>query len=410
MKLHLTTILISALTFTGCTKSTDGGAKPDADSQAKPIEIKQEVANATSSFAFDFFKTVQTEYVADDNIFLSPLSLHMALGMVVNGAGNDTKSEILKALHAENINIKDLNVAYSKLLQELPAADPKVKMTLANAIFHKTSFPFETVYLNQMKNDFNAQVTGLPFVPSDVAIINKWANDNTNGKIPKVLQALDPHLVMILMNALYFKGDWTRKFDKKDTKDEQFTGENGARKTVKMMKQEGVFDYTENEDYQVINLPYGNQQFRATILLPKPGKSIKSIYNSLSLSGWDELQQKMRGTNTIVSLPKFKLEKDTVLNNTLKKMGMTKAFNESLADFSTMSKVKPLFIGFVKQNTFVEVNEEGTEAAAVTTTGMLSTSAPQLKTVIFNCNRPFGIIISEKTSNTILFMGRIMHP
>ncbi len=383
---------------------------PEVDSQGEPLAIDASVANITTSFAFDFFNQVQDEYTASENIFLSPLSLHMALGMVVNGAKGETQKEIIKALHAENIDLKKLNDTYKKLLRDLPAVDPKVQMALANAIFHKNSFPFEAAYLRQMNTDFKAEVKGLSFQPSDVDVINQWASDHTNGKISKVLQTIDPELVMILMNALYFKGDWTTQFDKKNTKDERFTGENNTSKMVEMMKQEAVFNYRETENYQAVNLPYGNQHFRATIILPKDGKTVADVLSNFKTTEWNMLQNTLRGKKVIVSLPKFKLELEKELNKTLQKMGMVKSFTEQ-ADFTTMSKEKPLFVGFVKQNTFVEVNEEGTEAAAVTSVGIGTTSYPGPPKIIHvNCNKPFAFIISEKTSNTILFMGRIMNP
>lgn len=396
-----------AFVFTGCSK--DQTDNPEKQAQQKPIQIAASVANASTTFAFDFFKTAQDAYKPADNVFLSPLSLHMALGMLVQGADTETKAEILRALKIDGLTQTEVIDSYKKLLVELPKADPKVKLALANAIFYQNSFPFESAFLNQMKTDFNAQVTGLPFTSADLATINKWASDNTNGKIKEVLKKLSPDLVMLLMNALYFKGDWTSQFSKSATKDEPFNLEDGSKKTVKMMHQETEFSYTANSEFQAVQLPYGNKQFVATVILPKEGKTVSDIINSFSAAKWDELQKGLIMAKVITSLPKFKVENDVELNNTMKSMGMLKAFSMTEADFLPMSKQKPLWVGFVKQNTFVDVNEEGTEAAAVTIIGIQTVSAgPQQ--VTFKCDRPFLFLISEKTSNTILFMGKIMDP
>lgn len=398
-----------SIALIGCAKQGADNGK-NTVSEQKPIQIAAPVANAITDFSFDFFKALQTETPAGDNLFVSPLSLHIALGMLVNGATNTTKTEILKALKAEGVSLEDLNSSYKKLLDELPKADPKVKLALANAIWYKNDFPVEPAFLSAMKNHFNAQVTGLPFSPSDVAIINKWASDNTNAKITKVLERLDPDLVMLLMNALYFKGDWTTKFDSKKTLDDNFYLEKGGTSTVKMMNQTDTFHYASLADYDALQLPYGNGQFRATLLLPKNTQTIGSLMNNFSIEKWNVLQNSLHSTNVIVGLPKFKLEQKFKLNGTLQKMGMVQAFDPVKAELKGINKTAPLYVSFVQQDTYVAVDEVGTEAAAVTTVGVGLTSAGPGNTPSFICNRPFAFIISEATSNTILFMGRIMSP
>lgn len=400
------------LTATSCSKKSTPEVEGESRLQSNvqnPIELAAPVASAFTDFSFHFFKSLQAEQEADKNIFVSPLSLHIALGMLVNGANGETKTEILKALKSDQLSLSELNEAYKKLLTELPKADPLVKMALANAIFYKNSFPFEAAYLNSIQQNFNAQVTGLPFVPADLVTINKWASDNTNGKIPKVLNKLDDNLVMLLMNALYFKGDWRAKFDKANTKSQSFTLEGGAPKTVQMMNLKDTFQIARGTYFTALQMPYGNGQFRATILLPNAGQKISNILNDLDNDKWAALQGNLYTQSVEVGLPKFKLEQEFSFNQTLKNMGMLKAFNSN-AQFEVMSNEKPLYVGFVKQNTFAALDEVGTEAAAVTTIGMFTVSAGPITLPKFICDRPFGIIISEKTSNTILFMGRIMNP
>ena len=396
----------SMIFFGACHKDT-APQTPEGQAEQKPIQISAAVANSTTHFAFDFFKTLQTDPEVTGDIFVSPLSLHMALGMLVNGATRETKEEMMKALKSENLSQTELNESYKKLLNELPKADPKVKLGLANAIWYKNDFQVEQDFVNAMKSYFNAQVTGLPFAQSDVTTINKWASDNTNGKIDRVIDQFSDDLVMLLMNALYFKGDWTSQFETKNTRDQSFTLENGTTKTVRMMNQTDNFEYASMPDFDAVQLPYGNKQFRATLLLPKNGKTLPALFNGLTADSWNSLQNAFKNSKVILGVPKFTLRQEFQLNPTLKKMGMQRAFTE-FAQLDGLNKTAPLLVSFVKQNTFAAVDEVGTEAAAVTTIGVGVTSVPVYPEFI--CNRPFAFIISEKTSNTILFMGRIMDP
>lgn len=405
-----TLLMLIPATWMGCSKAPVQKT-PEEIAVQRPVQIAAPVANAVNDFSFKFFSALQSDpQFRDQNTFVSPLSLHMALGMLVNGATGTTRTEILKALQAEGVPLETLNDSYKTLLEQLPAADPKVSLGLANSIWHKNSFPVENNFLNSMKNTFHAQVTGLPFVQDDVTVINKWASDQTAGKIKKVIDQIDPQAVMFIMNALYFKGDWTTKFDIKNTRDQVFNLQDGSTKSVKMMNLTDTFDAAVRDDYTAVRLPYGNQQFAATIILPtQGGKNIESVLNQMTLGDWNNLQNAMAAQDVVVGLPKFKLEQEFPLNAVLKKLGMQKAFTEQ-AELDGINKTWPLSVSFVKQNTFAAVDEEGTEAAAVTTIGIVLTSYPGPRQIRFICDRPFGIIISEKTSNSILFMGKILNP
>ncbi|MFV0607318.1 MAG: serpin family protein [Niabella sp.] len=397
--------LLSIIALASCSKKTIPNTNEQGEAKQTPIEIAVAVSNSTTDFAFDFFKTLQTDPQATENVFVSPLSLHMALGMLANGATGETQTQILSAIKAGNLSIAELNASYKKLMTELPKADPKVKLALANSVWNKSGFIVEADYITTLNNYFEAQSKVL----STVEAINQWASDNTNGKITKVLQQLDPDLVLILMNALYFKGDWVTQFKTADTKNESFTLENGSSKTVSMMNQASKFKYASMDDFEAVELPYGNKQFVATIILPKPGKTLNAVFNNLNSTKWTSLQGGLDSATIILKLPKFKLEQDFQLNEVLKGMGMQKAFTDA-AELQGIHKTAPLSVSFVKQNTFAAVDEVGTEAAAVTTIGIVFTSVGPITNIPFYCNRPFGIIISEKTSNTILFMGKIMNP
>lgn len=405
MKPILFFFLIAFTFMTACDKTTPQG-KYD---QIKPVIIAPEASKKLSDFSFDFFKKLQIDAQINetDNIFVSPLSLHMALAMLTNGTDNTTKTELLTALRANDMTIGELNELHKKLMAQLPEADRRVILKLANAIFYRNSFSVNKTFLT-VTNDFYAAVAkGLPFIASDAAIVNKWAYDNTNGKIPKVLDKINPDDVMFLLNALYFKGDWRSKFDTKNTTDEAFLSENGTRRTVKMMNAEDtLLLYSGSRDFSAITKSYGNSQFSATFILPQDGKKIADVMHNMNTDIWQEITKKARITKVQFGLPRFTLSGSYRLNNTLQRMGVKQMFTDA-ADLSKLSESRTK-VSFVKQDTYVGVDEVGTEAAAVTTIGIEFTSAPQI--VTFKCDKPFGIIISERTSGVILFMGKVMNP
>ncbi|WP_018629438.1 serpin family protein [Niabella aurantiaca] len=396
----------AALILGSCAKHVSDEGKPDLRSAKQtPITISAAVRESMSGFSFAFFNALQQTKQDQENIFVSPLSLHMAMSMVANGATGDTREEILNALQAKDLSSEELNKTNRTLLEQLPKADPEISFGLANAVFYKNGFPVETTFLETLAAYYKAQVTGLPFQPSDLQLINKWASDHTNGKIPVVLNKLSPDLVMLLMNALYLKGNWRAKFDKDKTTSETFTKADGTQMQVNMMHQTDTVKYAPAANFDAIQKPYGNGQFTMTILLPKTS-AVADLFEQMDLQKWNALQQSFRTITVNIGIPRFKLEQEFKLNETLQAMGIRKAFTFD-ADFDALSKI-PVYISFVKQNTFAAVDEEGTEAAAVTSIGIGVTSAPQIPQFI--CNRPFGIIISENTSNSILFMGRISQP
>ncbi|WP_044199665.1 serpin family protein [Dyadobacter tibetensis] len=375
----------------------------------KPIVIPEKIAKGSGEFAFDFFKNLQASQPATDNLFVSPLSLHMAMGMLLNGADGQTATEIKNSLKMEEVTLKDLNQTYYTLLRDLPNADGSVKLGLANSMWHKQAFQVKADYSSTLKQVFKADVTGLPFDATAVGKINQWASDKTNKKIEKVLDTIEPDQVMFLLNALYFKGSWQSRFETKNTADTPFNKEDGTSSPLKMMFQEGTYKATSNDSYKALQLPYGKGQFNMTIILPNGGRKIGEVMNEMTFAKWEALQNSgLKATKVKVGLPKFTLKRSVNLNSTLKQMGIQKVFQE-LADLSKINDTDPLKVSFVKQDAYLGLDEEGTEAAAVTTIGVVLTSVDP-NTMQFICNQPFGLVISEKTSNTILFMGRIMNP
>lgn len=406
MNQMLATVLLSGILLNvSCDKNTHFN---EQNNQINPITISADASNSLTDFSFDFFKTLQTDknIPSSKNIFVSPLSLHMALAMLVNGAEGNTKNQLLKGMNIEEEGLNELNSLHKKLLDELPEADKKVVLALANSIWYRNSFSVKNDFLVDVKNFYNAKITPMAFVPSDVDIINQWASDNTNGKIKKVIDNIDDDAVMFLMNALYFKGDWRNKFDQKNTVNEAFTNEDGTKKTVKMMNMTDTLSYAVMDKFRVAQKPYGNSQFTATFILPNDEENITDIFANMTRNKWKEVLAKTHINEVRFSLPKFTFTGDYVLNNTLMKMGITDIFSAN-ADFYKLSNTHTQ-VSFVKQDVYLGVDEIGTEAAAVTTIGMITTSMPQI--IDFKCNKPFGIVISERTSGIVLFMGKITNP
>ncbi|GAB3348033.1 serpin family protein [Arachidicoccus ginsenosidivorans] len=401
---------LGVLGFAGCSKGMHSGASDNSNQQApvKEISISPMVQASVNDFSFNFLQHLEASAPKNENFFVSPLSLHMDLGMVLSGAAGNTYDELLKVLDLDGKSLDQVNKAYKTLLDQLPGADPKVKLGLYNSIWYKKAFPFKQDYLKSMQDNFEATVKALDFKPDDASYINDWASDKTNGKIKKVLDVIQPDDVMFLVNALYFKGDWSSKFDKDNTRAADFHLEDGSTKQVQMMHQSASFKHYSAADYTAIQLPYGNGQFSMTVILPKQGQTLNKVLAGLGSNDWANIQDNMVAGKINLGLPRFTIPTYEIkLNAVLEAMGMKAAFSSKTADFSKMS-AQGVYVSFVKQDTYLKVDEQGTEAAAVTTTGMVTTSVQIPQEML--CDHPFGIIISEKTSNTILFMGKIMDP
>ncbi|MFB0947858.1 MAG: serpin family protein [Spirosomataceae bacterium] len=372
----------------------------------RDVEIPVGFSNKTTAFAFDFWKELNSNEDKNKSYFVSPLSLHIALGMLLNGADGQTKAEIQSVLKTNDLTDDELNTIYSELIANLPKADPKVTNTIANSIWQRQGFPVEEAFIRTLKQTFNAQHYTKDFSqPATLNAINGWASDNTNGKVKKILDEISNDQVMFLINALYFKGDWKHPFDKKSTYKTTFSGVSGNNETD-MMQMTKELKYAATDSYQAVELPYGSDRYVMTVILPN-GESTDNVVNGFSSANWEELAGKLQEQKVIIGLPKFKMEYSKKLNDVLISMGMPSAFS-SAADLSKISppagKIK---VGFVKQDAFLAVDEVGTEAAAVTTIGIELTSVPNYPTVI--CNRPFLFTISERTSNTIMFVGKIVN-
>ncbi len=374
--------------------------------EGKNLEIPVEFSSQTTSFALDFIKQLNKFETPSKNFFVSPLSLHMALGMLLNGADNNSKTEILKTLHLEGSDLTAINENYKKLIDGLPDVDPKVTNLLANSIWQEKTFPVENDFISLLKKSFNSDIYSEDFSnPGTVEKINNWASEHTKGKVDQILEHISADQVMFLINALYFKGDWSNQFDKKKTYKTDFNGRDKVT-TVDMMSKTDTFAYYYNDKYQAIKLLYGSGKYSMTILLPEKG-SIDDLINKLTINDLEEIRINKNTPKVILGLPKFTMKYSIELNDILSDMGMPTLFTAA----ADLSKISPpagkIQVGFVKQDTYVGIDEVGTEAAAVTTIGIELTSVPVYPQ--FVCNRPFVFMITENSSSTIQFMGKIVN-
>ncbi|UCC80267.1 MAG: serpin family protein [Candidatus Zixiibacteriota bacterium] len=362
-----------------------------------------------NSFGLKLFEEVIKEKEGK-NVMISPLSVSMALSMVYNGAEGETREAMAGTLELNGTSIDKINESYRNLSQTLMTLDSAVVFQIANSIWYRQNLHVEDDFLDMNRSFFNAEISPCNFGdPGTADTINAWVYRNTNGKIPDIVEKpINPDLLMILINAIYFHGDWTRKFDVEDTKDDEFTLTDGSRVTCKMMNQENRFRYLENDSFQAVELPYGNRAFSMIIFLPKPDAGIDDLIGRLddaSLKLWTGNLRSRKGT---ISMPRFKLEYNKTLTDMLSSLGMGMAFSGA-ADFSGISAQDQMFISFVKHKTYVDVDEEGTEAAAVTSVGMATSAGPSEKFVM-RVDRPFLFLIRESGSGTIMFLGKIADP
>ena len=399
----LTTITAGVLLAAVSCKNSNVTPDPGTASE---LRVSVPFADQTTQFAFDVIKQVSAEESPNKNIFISPLSLHIALGMIMNGANGQTAQEIQKTLKLDAQTLAEANQTYQNLMTNLPGVDPNVTLTLANSVWYRNTFTVENSFQNLLKETFKADVSAQDFTDqATVGKINTWASEKTNGKIPKVIDQIQPDNVMFLLNALYFKGDWKTQFDASKTIDAPFKLASGGTTNVRMMRLNVPLNQAIRSTYGAYELPYGSDKFAMTVLLPAENSSADALINTLNSSEWAQLQKDMKSGLVDFGLPKFTLNYEINLNKALGAMGMPTAFTDQ-ADFTKINAKGGLLLSFVKQNTFVAVDEKGTEAAAVTTGGISTTSMPQSTF----CNRPFVFVIHEKTSGTILFMGKITDP
>ena len=366
-----------------------------------------ELTAANGNFAIDLFKQLDSEKPAE-NIFISPFSVSTALTMTANGAAGQTLTDMLATLRINDLELASVNDSYQQLLEVLPKLDPQSKLELANSIWPQKDYPVLQTFLDLNAEKFNSEVLPVDFKdPAVIEMVNNWIEENTNGLIQNALTELPADVVMLLINAIYFKGAWQTEFDPDNTYAADFHTAAGPKEVDMMHIPENDFPYFQTELFQAVDLPYGDSIFSMSIFLPKDGHELGEVVEALNAQTYDEWISSFTPSTVELHLPKFELEYDAKLKRTLSDLGMSLAFTGS-ADFSKMVDGGGLYIDEVIHKAFLEVNEEGTEAAAVTIVVIVETSVPLIPNV--NINKPFLFVIRDNQTNSILFMGKVMDP
>jgi serine protease inhibitor len=419
--------VIFSMSATGCTESVDDATMPDSDDSAMradddtvadrddatpvsppdPGEVEL-AAESSSLFGFDMFNGL-ADASPDENVVTSPYSAAMLLTMLLNGADGETRAAIGEVLRLPDPFDDEINEQHFTLATYLESADD-IELSIANSLWAASGHPFEDDYVENMESWFNAAVREVDLASQEAADeIDSWVREQTRDRIDGIAEDLglpDPASVMVLLNAVYFLGDWTEPFDPERTYDGAFTLPDGSEIQTPLMVRDGQFRFTEMDDFSAIQLPYGDEErFAMEIFLPASGLTLEEFRASFSHENWHASVENLTEQRVELTLPSFELEYNTGadLKRTLDDLGMGIAFTGE-ADFSAMSPAS-IWLDSVVQKTFIRVDEVGTEAAAVTGGDMVASMPPQMRV-----DRPFLFTISDTHTGALLFLGQVADP
>lgn len=365
-------------------------------------DAQRDIVEKNNAFALNLFSQMK----GFDSKVVSPMSVSYLMGMLANGADGQTRQEIMKAIGCENVSLKDLNEFYQMMITRAGHFDKATTINIADYIALNRQYQLKDGFASTMKNYYKAGVESLDFSKaSTLKRINQWCSEHTDGMIPKIIDQVDADAVSYIMNAIYFNGTWTDKFDKQQTKLENFQGYTRDIKKAQMMHRHAKYQYLDNADFAAIDLPYGNRSYSMTVILPNRGKSIDEVMAALDTKKVGELRRNMDECVVDLKLPRFTISQETTLNDIISKLGAPTMFSGS-ADFSNFASGN-LNISKMIQKAKIEVSEEGTKASAVTMAMVAMTALrPEPRKVVFHANRPFVYMITENSTGAILFMGQ----
>ncbi|MBN3894649.1 MAG: serpin family protein [Nostoc sp. NOS(2021)] len=385
--------------------------QPETPLQKKTLNTDTKIVESSNKFGFKLFSEVLKNDRGEKNVFISPSSVAIALAMTYNGASGSTQQAMAKTLELQGMNLPEINSSYAAALKQLlDNPDAKVQLNIANSLWANQDISFAPDFLKRTQDFYKAKVSNLNFKDAAAPnIINNWVKENTNGKINKIVEKIQPDQVLFLISAIYFKGKWSKEFDKNQTAQHPFYITSGRQKQLPMMSQGGDYRYYQSKQFQAVSLPYGKDgKFSFYIFLPKQNSNLKAFYQNLNVENWEKWMTQFNKQKGFIRLPRFKTDYEVTLNDALKSLGMGEAFSNK-ANFSGMGK--NFAISEVKHKTFVEVNEEGTEAAAATSVGIVATAfreEPEPFRMIVD--RPFFCAIRDNQTGSVLFMGSIINP
>lgn len=386
-------------------------AKPELEESVQTLNLtpaEEKIVHQDNAFSLSLFREAAERMDPSENVLLSPMSASIALAMLNNGANGETKEAINRALKFEGFTQEQINTYYQKLIKALPNLDPETTLQIANSVWYRNGFNVLPDFLNRNESFYHSEVQALDFTNAGAPErINDWVSKSTKGKISSIVDEIPADMMMYLINAIYFKGSWQEKFDASKTKKMPFNRNGASVLSTDFMNIEKEFNIVTNQELQGIELPYGNGQYSMFVMMPAQGTSAIEFAERLSHPDkLGEVYTAFSKRTTNLYFPKFKFSYQNKLNDELSKLGMDIAFTDQ-ADFTGVAK-EDLSIDEVKQKSFIEVNEEGTEAAAVTSVGVRVTSMPIVQTLKFD--RPFVFLIRENNCGLILFTGIINDP
>ena len=399
------TFLTNAAFFKQC---SGAGSISGEESDEIAASVSKNLVYSNTQFGFNIFGELILED-RDQNIFISPLSILLALAMSYNGAVGDTSIEMADALEFTGFDLEELNSGFGDLTASIENADSDIELAIANSIWMNLGFEAKKDFIERNSKYFSSEVREIDFSDAGtVDTINGWIADATRDKIKKMLREIPADAVMYLINAIYFKGNWTNEFDENMTGDDDFYLADGSTKKVPMMNQTEEFLYHKGEGFSGVKLPYGQEKMAMYIILPDEGESVDSVIGFFDAGKWRETVRSFSERQVILTMPKYKMEYGIkLLNDVLTNMGMGIAFGAD-ADFSG---IRPgIFISRVLHKAVIEVNEKGSEAAAVTVVEKLESAEIVEEPVEFKVDRPFFFVIADDRSGSILFMGKVVEP
>ena len=369
---------------------------------------EKEVAKANTAFGLALLKEIHSAE-ANGNLLLSPLSVSMALGMTLNGAAATTYDAMRNTLAFDATSQHEINTAYSGLLRQLRARDSKIEIGIANSLWFNNGFPVFPAFVDTVRHYFEAEIRQLDFSSSSSpATISQWAEQKTAGRIKNLITQIQADEIMFLVNAVYFKAPWTTVFSESSTRDAPFRRPDGSTVTARIMSNDASYNSVKKDGIQAVELLYGDSAFSMVLVSADQGVSLAPAVALLQRDKWDALITSMQPGRLMLSIPKFKFTYEKTLKDALTALGMGIAFDERRADFTRIADVRPenLYISRVQHKTFIDVHEKGTEAAGATAVGIGVTSLPpELK-----FDRPFLFAIRERSTGTLLFVGRVVDP
>jgi serpin B len=403
----LVLLIAMPLLFSKCSKTPDEIFPEDP----VPIDLSADqvtLIESENTFAFDFFGELMKTTGINGNVMVSPLSISVALSMTLNGADGATRDSMLKALRVAGITPEAINNAYKNLAEALLSIDKRINMSIANSVWTENNFVVKQPFIDILKNYYDAESRSFdindPSAPDD---INAWIEDKTNGLIKKMVESLNDNTVMLLINAIYFKGKWKSQFDETKTEQMPFYTPSGSSPDVPMMRQTTDFEVYDGDGFILAEFPYGQGNYVMDVVLPDEMHGISGLLPQFTEANFQTWLSHLAERETNLYFPRFKYGFKKQLKDILTTMGMGIAFTDD-ADFSNISDLD-LLINEVTHQTFIETNEEGTEAAAVTIVDIGVTSMPPPPLVV-KLDHPFIYLIRETTTNSIIFMGMVADP